>query len=84
MPGYKLTDHAKQMINERHIAVEWVEQVLKHPVKIERDRNDPTIHHALGRIQEYGDRVLRVVYDDSRKPSRVITVYFDRKMKGRL
>lgn len=81
MPDYEFTEHAKQMIAEREIAIEWVERVLNNPVKIQQDKQDPTLRHALGRIKEYGNRVLRVVYNEAADPKRIITVYFDRKMK---
>lgn len=84
MPDYEFTEHAKQMIAEREIAIEWVERVLNNPVKIEQDQDDPTLRHALGRITEYGNRVLRVVYNETTEPKRIVTVYFDRKMKDKL
>lgn len=39
--------------------------------------------HAFLRIAERNYRVLRVVYNPSVHPLRVITVYFDRRLKGR-
>lgn len=32
----------------------------------------------------HGDRVLRVVYNEAKKPITVVTMYFDRTMKGKL
>jgi len=42
-----------------------------------------TLRHALARIAERGDRVLRVVYNASVNPPRVVTAYFDRRQRGR-
>ena len=41
------------------------------------------IHH-LAVVPEHGNRVLRVVFNHLVTPVRVVTVYFDRKMKGKL
>ncbi|EAZ93103.1 DUF4258 domain-containing protein [Crocosphaera chwakensis] len=35
-------------------------------------------------IPEFGNRVLRVVYKPTENPIKVITVHFDRSMKGKL
>ena len=36
------------------------------------------------RIPEHGGRVLRVAVNTAVEPERVVSVFFDRKMKGRL
>jgi hypothetical protein len=38
--------------------------------------------HAPAVIPEFGSRVLRVVSNPNDRPPRVVTVYFDRAMKG--
>ncbi len=40
--------------------------------------------HALRAIPEFGDRVLRVIYNRTRQPPHVVTAFFDRGMKGKL
>ena len=45
---------------------------------METDPEDLALGHALGRIPEHGDSVLRVVYNKTVKPWRIVTVYFDR------
>ncbi len=84
MPMFVLSAHAKIVIAERSIKTEWLEHVLSKPEKIEADRDDPDLRHALGRIPEHGDRVLRVVYNGTGKPVRVVTVYFDRTLRNKL
>jgi hypothetical protein len=37
-----------------------------------------------GFLPEFGGRVLRVVVNKTVVPERVVTVYFDRTMKGKL
>jgi len=57
---------------------------LENPSRVEPDKDDPGVQHHLKEIPEYGNRVLRVVVDPRITPVRIITVYFDRKMKGML
>ena len=84
MKRLALSAHAKTVITERSIQIEWVERVLSDPDKTEPDSDDPGLTHALGRIPEHGDRVLRVVYNASTKPVRIVTAYFDRAMRNKL
>ena len=35
-------------------------------------------------IPAFGDRVLRVIYNATKEPPLIVTVYFDRTMKGKL
>ena len=42
-----------------------------------------TLRHALGTIAERGGLMLRVVYDPTSKPRRVITAFFDRRARSR-
>jgi Domain of unknown function (DUF4258) len=44
---------------ERQIRQEWVERILTHPEQTVPDKVDPDLQHALGRIKERDDRVLR-------------------------
>jgi len=84
MRPYDLTEHAKDVIAERSIQVDWIEQVLDRPELVEPDSYDPHLTHYVGRIQQYGNRALRVVLNIQATPVRIVTVFFDRKMKGRL
>ena len=81
---YELSAHAVTVMQEREILERWVEQVLSNPERTEADTTDPLLRHALGRIAERNDRVLRVVYNESTHPWRVVTAYFDRAMRGKL
>jgi hypothetical protein len=62
----------------------WIERVIENPVKIEAGRTDRELRHALGRIPEYGDRILRVIYNDTTTPWLIVTAYFDRTMRNKL
>lgn len=82
--SYELTVHAQEQIAKREIPLEWVERVLTNPTLTEAHKSDSELSHANGAIAENGDRVLRVVYNHTTTPWRVVTVHFDRKMKGKL
>jgi hypothetical protein len=73
-----------EVIAAREIPLEWLVRVLTEPQRTESDKEDPELRHALAPIPEYGDRVLRVVYNETTAPWRIITVYFDRTQRNRL
>lgn len=82
---YDLTDHARESLRKRPtIQPEWIERVLQQPERVEPDKVDVGLEHRLGRIPEYDGRVLRVIIKKATSPFRVITVYFDRKMRRQL
>jgi len=82
---YDLTDHARESLRKRPtISLEWVERVLQQPERVEPDTVDAELEHRLGRIPEYDGRVLRVIVKKATDPLRVITCYFDRKMRRHL
>jgi hypothetical protein len=82
---YQLTEHARESLRKRpSIQIEWVERVLLQPEQVEPDRTDPELEHRIGRIQESEGRALRVIVKKASKPIRVITCYFDRKMRRQL
>ena len=54
---------------------------LEHP-DLTEDYEDGT-RHFLKKITEYDDRWLRVVMNINEKPYRYVTVFFDRRMRGR-
>ena len=82
-PRYELSAHAATVIAERQIEIAWLERVLEHPERTEAGKFDPGLMHALGRIAERDDRVLRVVYNGSVDPTRIVTAYFDRGQRGK-
>lgn len=81
---YELSIHAQVVIKEREIAIKWLEEALNSPDKIEPDLEDGDLKRYLKVIPENGGRVLRVVVNFKNSPIRVVTVFFDRAMKGKL
>ena len=65
--NFVLTVHAKQVVEEREISLEWIERVLAHPKKTEKDKTDEGLRHFLGEIPELDNRVLRVIVSNKAK-----------------
>jgi hypothetical protein len=80
-PEYELTAHAKTVLEERGIQLDWLARVLASPERSEPDRTDPELRHAIGRIAENDDRYLRVTYNATVTPWRIVTAYFDRGLR---
>ena len=83
-PTFELTAHAATAIAKRGIDPQWVGRVLSRPERVEPHVSDTTLRHALARIPERSDRVLRGVYNAEVNPPRVVTAYFDRRQRGKL
>ena len=81
---YTLTQHTRNALTKRKIALEWLERTLADPMLVEPDLVDRDLEHRLAAIPERDNRVLRVIVNKSAKPTRVVTLFFDRKMRGRL
>lgn len=81
---YTLSTHATTTIRERNIRVEWISVTLAGPIATEVDPDDPTLTHALRVIPEFGERLLRVIYNRTKQPPHVVTAFFDRGIKGNL
>ena len=77
------TDHALQRMAKRAIQTEWVERVIREPALRHDDVIDPELEHRLAKVPELANRVLRVIVSKS-EPRRVVTLYPDRNMKGKL
>jgi hypothetical protein len=71
--------HFQEMLEERKIYPAWVEQTLEMPDHTEI-REDGTCHF-IKQIQEYENRWLRIVVNVCVNPNRVITAFFDRRLR---
>lgn len=81
---FELTQHAKKALAEREIPLEWVERAMSAPELRLPDPDDATVERRYRRIPEHGGRVLRVAVNIAVEPERIVSVFFDRKMKGKL
>jgi hypothetical protein len=82
--NYTLTLHAARVAAERRIEIAWIGHVLENPDLVEIDPNDATLERRYGAIDEQGGRVLRVVVNTTVEPLRVVSVFFDRRKRGKL
>lgn len=78
--AYELTEHARDALENRKIELAWVERVIDFPERTEADAVDPDMEHRLGRVPEWGNRVLRVIVNRSTEPLRIVTAFFDRRV----
>jgi hypothetical protein len=81
---FELTKHAKKALAEREIPMAWVERTLASPELRQPDPVDATVERCYRKIPEFGGRVLRVAVNTAVEPNRVVSVFFDRRMKGKL
>jgi len=84
MEDYQLSDHAKDVMKEREISWRWIMETIMNPTLILRDEVDGNLEHSLAPIPDFGERVLRVIRNVGANPKKVVTAYFDRKMRGKL
>ena len=77
----EFTKHFKRMLEERSIQEEWVDKVMNEPEQVE-EHEDGT-RHFLWRIEEHGNRWLRVVINIQVQPNRAVTAFFDRRLRDK-
>lgn len=75
-----LTAHAQTTLEERGIDLALVERTIEQPARIETPGDGTT--HYLASIPERADRILRVVTRTGSSPPMVITMFFDRRLRG--
>lgn len=79
MTEYEFSGHAYDMLKERNIREVWVRLAMENPERKELE-DDGTVHYIRA-IEEYEGRYLRVVVNPDVKPPRIVTVFFDRKIR---
>ena len=81
---YIYTRHAEIVMESREINAEWVNLAIETPEQRSLDPVGPSLERFFRSIPEKDGRVLRVVVKTSVAPWRVVSVFFDRSMKGKL
>ena len=79
MEDYELSEHAQTMLVEREIQETWISLALLNPDKIE-PHQDGTVHYIKA-IEDFGNRYLRVVTNPLVTPKRIVTLFFDRRIR---
>ena len=80
MIDFEFSEHAENMRKERDILLSWVRLTLEDPVETEQ-KDDGTVHY-IRPIEERGGKYLRVVVNPDAIPWRIVTLFFDRRLKG--
>ncbi len=75
----EFSNHARNMIALRSIREEWVYQAISVPDRIEFGMDENT--HYIKAIDDYGGRFLRVVVNRNANPNRIVTLFFDRRIR---
>jgi hypothetical protein len=71
--------HFRKMLHERGIKREWVLLAVHHP-DLTEERNDGTKHY-IKQIVENDNRWLRVVVNEVTTPEKLVTAFFDRRLR---
>ena len=81
---YEISAHAQDNIQKRNLLLRWIQDAVEHPDKTEPDETDDELQIAFKKIQDANDKILKVVYNKTVSPIRIVTAHFDRRMKGKL
>jgi hypothetical protein len=76
---FEFTKHSRYALNERQLLEEWVWQTLESPDWMEYG-NDNNIHYFKSIVEREG-RILHVVVNQNVSPSKIVTIFFDRKAR---
>jgi hypothetical protein len=81
MSEFQYTRHFKDMLQERSIPMSFITITLTKPEKVE-NHDDGTMHF-LRQIPRRDNRWLRVVVNVVVEPNKIITAFFDRRLRGK-
>lgn len=81
---FVLSQHAENRARERGIKPKWIKLALTAPQKMEMSKQNPSLQMAWVKILEMEGQILKIGYKPGRKTSEIVTVYFDRTMRGQL
>jgi hypothetical protein len=81
---FNLTKAREKALAEREISMAWVERTLASLELRRPDPEDATVERRYRKIPEFGGRVFRVAVNTAVEPNREVSVFFDRRMKGKL
>ncbi len=78
MSEYEFSTHAIDMLHERSIVEEWVWRTIETG---KSKKGDDGNMHYIKPIKEKDGRVLHVVINPDVSPRRIVTIFFDRRLK---
>ena len=80
--NFELYIHALDMLDERLIPEEWVMLTIDYFDRTEVGP-DNNVHYVKS-APEFGDRILRVIVNPHVNPNRIVTFFFDRRLRTTL
>jgi hypothetical protein len=81
MIDYAFTKHALDMLEERGISEDWVWRTINESDE-EFTSEDGNLHYTKA-ITEKENRVLHVVVNPAVSPKRIVTLFFDRRLRSK-
>jgi hypothetical protein len=81
MIKYIFSKHATDMMKERNISEDWVWRALNDSENIFTGE-DGNLHFSKV-IAEKENRVLHVVVNPAISPKRIVTLFFDRRLRSK-
>ena len=81
MTDYIFTKHALDMMEERSISETWVWRTINESENIFTS-DDGNLHFSKA-ITEKENRVLHVVVNPNVSPKRIVTLFFDRRLRSK-
>jgi hypothetical protein len=79
--GFELSEHARFQMQERNIQTPWLIGTLSTPDRLLPLADPHGKTHYLKQISDFGDRWLRVIVNPTVDPQRIVTIFFDRRVK---
>lgn len=81
MTDYVFTKHALDMLEERSILETWVLQTINE--SDDTFTSDDGNLHFVKAIVERENRILHVVVNPAVSPKRIVTLFFDRRLRSK-
>ncbi|MCZ8181131.1 MAG: DUF4258 domain-containing protein [Rhizobium sp.] len=75
------TAHAKTVILERQLELDWIERIVHNPDWSESDPSGPPMERRFGRVPERQDRIVRVICLETETEIRIISAFLDRNAR---
>ncbi len=82
MTEFELSAHTRDMLRERNIQEEWLWRTINSPDRKKKSFDDGNIHYTKT-IKEKDGQVLHVVVNPNVQPNRIVTLFFDRRLRRR-
>lgn len=84
MEKTEFSQHALRVMQIRRLSEDWVLRIISQPSARLPDPFDPDLERFYGEVKEIENRVLRVVVNTNAIPWRIVTVFPDRNMRGKV